>query len=90
MTYEKSHDLAEAEFAALGGPKLVYVREISAGDLKLQLSDDEVLQMSGDIDDDTPLYAVHTADGARIAVLNDRTAAFATARTHEMTPVSVH
>jgi hypothetical protein len=35
-------------------------------------------------------YAVHAADGTPIAVLPDRALAFATARLHDIEPVSVH
>lgn len=35
-------------------------------------------------------YAVHAADGTQIAVLPDREIAFATVRTHDLEPLSVH
>ena len=35
-------------------------------------------------------YAIHAADGTQIAVLPDREIAFATVRTHELEPLSVH
>lgn len=35
-------------------------------------------------------YAVHAADGTQIAVLPDREIAFATLRTHDLEPLSVH
>lgn len=35
-------------------------------------------------------YAVHAADGTRIAVLPDRQVAFATVRHHDLEPLSVH
>jgi len=42
------------------------------------------------IDPDATLYAVHGADGERLAVMVDREAAFAAAMAHELEPVSVH
>jgi len=36
------------------------------------------------------LYAVHRADGERLAILGDRDAAMAVAVAHELAPVSVH
>ena len=36
------------------------------------------------------LYAVHLADGRRIAVMDDRERAFAAAVQHDLVPVSVH
>jgi hypothetical protein len=35
-------------------------------------------------------YAVHAADGTQMAVLPDREIAFATLRTHDLEPLSVH
>ena len=42
------------------------------------------------IDPDQTLYAVHGADGERLAVMLDRETAFAAAVAHELAPVSVH
>ena len=42
------------------------------------------------IDPEAILYAVHGADGERLAVMMDREAAFAAALAHELEPVSVH
>ena len=36
------------------------------------------------------LYAVHRADGERLAVMTDRDSAVAAALAHELAPVSVH
>ncbi len=35
-------------------------------------------------------YAIHATDGTELAVVNNREVAFATARQHDMEPVSVH
>ena len=40
--------------------------------------------------DDQLLYALHAADGSRIALMSNRDIAFAAARQHEMAPVSLH
>jgi hypothetical protein len=42
------------------------------------------------VEDDCPLFAIHAADGRRIAVLPDRAAAVALIREHEMVPASLH
>jgi hypothetical protein len=42
------------------------------------------------IDPEQTLYAVHRADGVRLAVLGDRDSAYAVAISHELTPVTVH
>lgn len=69
--------------AALGGPNLVYIREVEAAELEGSVPE-EMLKGSD------KFYAVHAADGTRVAVLNDREAAFASALQNDMVPVSVH
>jgi len=76
------------DFAALGAPNLVYVRPVKAKEV---LASTEVDAAEGiSIDPDQTLYAVHRADGARLAVLGDRDSAIAAALAHELAPVSVH
>ncbi len=78
---------AEA-FAALGAPDLVYVRPIKAAEI---LADTPIEQIRGfDLKPEQILYAVHRADGERLAVLGDRDSAMAAAIAHELAPVSVH
>lgn len=80
--------MTREDFQGLGAPDLVYVREICAADI---LSDSPTTHIDGQpIDPRTPLYAVHGADGARLAVMLDRDAAFAAAVAHQLEPVSVH
>lgn len=70
----------------LGAPDLVYIREIRAGDVIENIVAEEDLA----IDPDATLYAVHGADGERLAVMIDRETAVATAMANELQPVSVH
>ena len=80
--------MTREDFADLGAPDLVYVREIRAADI---LADTPVAASQGlSIDPEATLYAVHGADGERLAVMMDRETAFATAVAHELEPVSVH
>lgn len=81
--------MTKEDFAGLGAPDLVYVREISAADV---LADAAVTEEAGalDIDPAQILYAVHGANGERLAVMLDRETAFAAASAHELAPVSVH
>jgi hypothetical protein len=75
-------------FAALGAPDLVYVRPIKAADI---LASTPVSVSEGfSLDPEQTLYAVHRADGERLAVLTDRESAVAAALAHELAPVSVH
>ena len=80
--------MTKKDFAGLGAPDLVYVREISAADVLADAAPGEGQRL--DIDPDQVLYAVHSADGERLAVMLDRETAFAAAVAHELEPVSVH
>ena len=90
MTTPQMHSpqtLTPEAFAALGGPALVYVRQIRAVDL-LAIHPDAFAE-------DAPapeqvLFAVHGADGTCMAVLSDRESAYAAALAHDLAPVSVH
>lgn len=79
---------SQEAFAALGGPDLVYVRPVSAAEI---LAEPEVRIAEGaSFDPGQVLYAVHRADGERLAVMTDRETAVAAALAHELAPVSVH
>lgn len=81
-----SHELSQEEIARIIGPNTVYVREVGVEELK----------GSGVIPTDAPIpakqkfFALHAADGRRVAVLDNRDLAFVAAREHELEPVSVH
>lgn len=60
----------------------VYIRRVAVSSLPQDLRD----QVEGTDE----LYAVHGADGARIALVKDRGLAFMLARENELSPVSVH
>jgi hypothetical protein len=80
--------LSPEAFAALGAPDLVYVRPIKGAEI---LADTPVEDIRGfPIEPDQILYAVHRADGARLAVMTDKETAVAAALAHELAPVSVH
>lgn len=63
---------------------IVYVRPTTAGELR------PIVEGLEGLPDDKPLFAIHASDGTPMAVLDDRDAAFVTARQNEMVPVSVH
>ncbi len=72
------------KFAPLKGEaaRIVYIREVSVADLPQALQDEaEGLET---------LFAVHSPDGARLALVRDKAIAFALARQNDMAPVSVH
>lgn len=69
--------------------KLCYVRPVYAHEVREEI-DEDASDMVAAFSDDSILYALHADDGSRIALMSDREIAFAAARQHEMTPVSVH
>jgi hypothetical protein len=85
MTPER---LSVEAFAALGAPQLVYVRPVTGAEI---LASTPVEAIRGfHVDPRQILYALHGADGARLAVMTDRETAIAAAREHELAVVSVH
>ena len=80
--------LTREDFAALGGPNLVYVREVSGAEI---IANSTVEAIEGfELSPEDTLYALHGADGARLAVVTDRDTAYAAALANELVPVSVH
>lgn len=71
-------------FANVGVPNIVYVREVLASEVAGEIGSEI------DLPADTKLYAVHAANGQRMAVLDNRDTAFAGARQYDLEPVSVH
>ena len=83
---EKRIEISPEQLALIGGPKTVYVKEMGAA----EIAGIRDLPEAGDIPEGIKLYAVHLMDGTRVAVVDNRDAAFAAARQNEMDPVSVH
>ncbi|WP_158968963.1 DUF1150 family protein [Chachezhania sediminis] len=64
------------------GKSIVYVKAVEAKDLPKEVQ--------SQMEDLTRVYAVHDADGQQLALVADRNLAFALARQHDLTPVTVH
>ncbi len=62
--------------------RIVYVREVAVKDLP-----EDVQREVGGLD---KLYAVHNAEGTRLALVRDRNMAFVLARQNNFAPVTVH
>jgi hypothetical protein len=77
-------DLTPEVFANIGMPNIVYVKEVLAGELQGELGSEINLPA------DAKLYAVHAANGQRMAVVDSRTSAFAGAVQYDLQPLSVH
>mgnify|MGYP003476982991 CR=1 FL=1 len=70
------------DFGTIDGERIVYVRPVEVSDLP----QDVQAQAEGL----ETIYALHNADGARIALVRDRRLAFMLARQNDFAPVSVH
>ncbi len=73
---------AKYDFSHLDAGRTVYVRPVAAQDLP-----SDVRQQVGGLE---TLYAVHDADGQRLALVKDRRLAFVLARQNDLAPVTVH
>ncbi len=65
-----------------GEDRIVYVRPVAVADLPQELR-----EQAGDLQ---TVYALHRPDGARLALVADRSMAFALARDNDLAPVNVH
>ena len=70
------------DFGAETDRPIVYVRAVKVD----ELPQDMQAQVGGL----ETLYAVHNAEGERLALVRDRKLAFLLARQHDMEPVTVH
>lgn len=70
------------DFGDVTDERIVYVRPIAVADLP-----EEIQRQAVGID---TLYAVHAEDGERLALVRDRSLAFALARQNDLAPVHVH
>ncbi|WP_295043830.1 DUF1150 family protein [uncultured Paracoccus sp.] len=70
------------DFGGTDADKTVYIRQVETSSLPVAVQE----QLEG-IDS---LYAVHDADGERLALVKERSLAFMLARQNELMPVSVH
>jgi hypothetical protein len=81
---EKKFEIATEELAMLGNGALGYIREIEPDSAAKLLGPQ--INVPGDI----RLYCLYGADGTPMSISASFEAAFAAARQHELTPVTVH
>ncbi|MCZ4352933.1 DUF1150 domain-containing protein [Roseovarius aestuarii] len=74
------------DFAQDTGPRIAYVRPVNVKDLP----DDMQAQVQEQLAGLDTIYAVHSAEGERLALVKDRALAFVLARQNDLTPVTVH
>lgn len=73
---------AKYDFQTDESRAIVYVRPVKVDDLPEEMRD----QIGGA----ATIYAVHSVDGERLALVRDRKTAFFLARQNNMEPVTVH
>jgi hypothetical protein len=78
--------LSPEDIARIIGPNTVYVREVGVEELK----GSGVIPVDAPVAPTQKFFALHSADGRRVAVVDNRDMAFVAARQHELEPVSVH
>ena len=78
--------LSPEDIARIIGPNTVYIREVGIEELK----GSGVLPVDAPVPPTQKFFALHSADGRRVAVVDSRDMAFVAARQHELEPVSVH
>ncbi|NIZ08540.1 DUF1150 family protein [Pseudooceanicola sp. HF7] len=66
--------------------ELVYVRPVETADLPEEVQAEIEEQLPGQ----TRVFAVHNAEGERLALVKDRDMAFVLARQNDLAPVTVH
>ncbi len=70
------------DFGDQAGERIVYVRPVAVSELPHEVQ----IQAEGL----RTLYALHDESGERLALVKDRSLAFALARQHDRRPVNVH
>ena len=70
------------DFSHFDTDDLVYIKTVAVTELPLDLQ--------RQVGPDKTLYAVHKADGERVAVVENRALAYSLARNNDLTPMTLH
>ncbi len=70
------------DFSHFDTDDLVYIKTVEVTELPLDLQ--------RQVGSDKTLYAVHKADGERVAVVENRALAYSLARENDLTPMTLH
>ncbi len=70
------------DFSHFDTDDLVYIKTVEVTELPLDLQ--------RQVGSDKTLYAVHKADGERVAVYGNRALAYSLARDNDLTPMTLH
>ena len=72
------------EFAHFGEGKVAYIKTLHKEEAY------RLFPMLNEIDDDSPLYSLHAADGTPLMLTDSRAEALADAKDNDLEPLSVH
>ena len=86
MTEAQTKIMSREALAMLGAPRIVYIREVDANSLRAE----GALPPGFALPEGMKLYALHAANGDRMAIMDNRDAAILAAKRRKMEPVSVH
>lgn len=81
MSATEGHEVRSAAWDSIP-QDIVYIRPVAVSDLPAEVQE---AAMGA-----TELYAVHSAEGERLALVKERRLAFLLARQNDLAPVSVH
>ena len=70
------------DFSHFDTDDLVYIKTVAVTELPLELQ--------RQVGADKTLYALHKADGERVAVVENRALAYSLARDNDLTPMTLH
>ena len=70
------------DFSHFDTDDLVYIKTVEVTELPMDLQ--------RQVGSDKTLYAVHKADGERVAVVENRALAYSLARDNDLTPMTLH
>ena len=77
-------EMTREQLAALGNGEVAYVRSIDAEKVKVMLGPTATVPAEAEF------YCLYLADGTPVSISGSRTAALASAREHDLTPMAVH
>ncbi|MCC6778494.1 MAG: DUF1150 domain-containing protein [Hyphomicrobiales bacterium] len=84
LDHSESHRMSDAAFAALGGPRLAYVRAVRSEEIMFLTPDAPTLAPGHCV------FVLHGADGEPLLLAGSREAALADAARREIETVWVH
>jgi hypothetical protein len=86
MNSSNEFDAKRVDLSLVAAARLAYIKPMAVAEARALGLVPEGIKLPKDI----TLYAIHAADGTRLAVMDNREAAYGAAMENELVPVSVH